>query len=1063
MPTPLLTLWIDGQNNSLLTGWEAQALAILPTLKQGDSVGIEVHLVSTSKGLSFMEEVEFEPNSIVRVAVGRNDQKPSTGYLIFGYDGDTVEVPYSTPIVSTLLVPVSVNSLINGMPSIAAAGGVVVSIVNGFTYRIVFNEIGVRSEITCDSTNLRPTSTTLNKRIIVGSPTSKDVQHIKPKVIPVAYQETFTDSPAPTIVISYPSPAITRVSIKPQPKYGSFVISNGTLTTGPISINATSDELLNELTLVGINDTSVTPTGSTYSALKVGPFDWDVSRTSGPVETLSVSSTGLVGFKSKYGFLSLNNEEVEDILAGASSVSATIEVEVSNSAGKHTAYQGPITIVNDLIDNQTFSPTELPSLVTDAPINGIQYARKDGTWTPVELDGNNIPDYNNGLTYTVGNQVYYEGKIYRMIVAVGAAGYDPVLHPSYWESLSGSNPDLSGYVEKTGAVMSLGASLNFLNSFSELSIGAGGVGVYSNTNPESVLLFENRLEVSNGTNTTKVVPTGITFPDTTIQTTAAVSPDLSNYLTKSGNLSGITDASQARSNIGVYSTLQVDTSLANKSDVGHNHNFFQLQKVDGGSEPYTDFDGSFLRIYNGGSGGGNNFVTIRESNSWVFPYFGQPMPVAYIQGTWSKDDGFGNASSGTVTISVSFSKYLFRLNTGVVEFGTRTGPSMHSWTQTVPNWYLGTEAYGDRLSVYADDSLDAYNWTYQDLAEGISASASVSFDSGTVMPSWSEITWSNNSFNYEFAKNKSNSYDEPVVKRGLIPSLIQELIREKAFSFSFDPSGVTKYGLIWDASTGKFLLDLYPNLNSYAKLAGDTFTGKVFFTPVGGNAGINVGIGGTSTSATTAGDLWITTGGANLNFRDGTGALKILASLQNGNTFTQPQAIVTPTTATLPALRITNQSLISTAYSIVVEDQNNPDSDATIVDASGNVGIGVSNNPASPWVVDAKLAIKSASGSALPLVKLTQTGSGACLVVEDEASPDTSQFIIGNDGRVGIGGSVASSVLNKLAVYNGNILLTSGFGINFGTGSTQTVPYIPSAVAITGGTIDNITLDGGTF
>ncbi len=554
MPTPLLTLWIDGQNNSLLTGWEAQSLAILPTLKQGDSVGIEVHLVSTSKGLSFMEEVEFEPNSIVRVAVGRNDQKPSTGYLIFGYGGDTVEVPFLTPITSTTQVPVSVNSLINSMPSIAAAGGVVVSFVNGFTYRIVFNVAGVRSEITCDSTNLRPTSTTLNKRIIVGSPTSKDVQHIKPKVIPVAYQETFTDSPAPTIVISYPSPAITRVSIKPQPKYGSFVISNGTLTTGPISINATSDELLNELTLVGINDTSVTPTGSTYSALKVGPFDWDVSRTSGPVETLSVSSTGLVGFKSKYGFLSLNNEEVEDILAGASSVSATIEVEVSNSAGKHTAYQGPITIVNDLIDNQTFSPTELPSLVTEAPINGIQYARKDGTWTPVELDGNNIPDYNNGLTYTVGNQVYYEGKIYRMIVAVGAAGYDPVLHPSYWESLSGSNPDLS------------------------------------------------------------------------------------NYLTKSGNLSGITDASQARSNIGVYSTLQVDTSLANKSDVGHNHNFFQLQKVDGGSEPHTDFDGSFLRIYNGTTSGGNNFVTIKESNSWVFPQSGQTMPTAYIQGTW----GYGH-------------------------------------------------------------------------------------------------------------------------------------------------------------------------------------------------------------------------------------------------------------------------------------------------------------------------------------------------------------------------------------------------------------------------------------
>lgn len=132
----------------------------------------------------------------------------------------------------------------------------------------------------------------------------------------------------------------------------------------------------------------------------------------------------------------------------------------------------------------------------------------------------------------------------------------------------------------------------------------------------------------------------------------------------------------------------------------------------------------------------------------------------------------------------------------------------------------------------------------------------------------------------------------------------------------------------------------------YAKKAGDTFTGKANFTSVSGAAGLNVGIGGVSTTATTAGDLWIATGGANLNFRDGTGAWKVLAALQNGNLFEQPQSIRTPVASTLPALRIEQRG---TGSALVVEDQTTPDSDALIVDANGNLGIGVSNNPGSIW------------------------------------------------------------------------------------------------------------------
>ncbi|MFZ4411519.1 MAG: hypothetical protein ACOYOV_00450 [Bacteroidales bacterium] len=41
-------------------------------------------------------------------------------------------------------------------------------------------------------------------------------------------------------------------------------------------------------------------------------------------------------------------------------------------------------------------------------------------------------DYNNGTTYTVGQGVMYNGASFRMVIAIGAAGYPPVAYPANW-------------------------------------------------------------------------------------------------------------------------------------------------------------------------------------------------------------------------------------------------------------------------------------------------------------------------------------------------------------------------------------------------------------------------------------------------------------------------------------------------------------------------------------------------------------------------------------------------------------------------------------------------------
>ena len=132
-----------------------------------------------------------------------------------------------------------------------------------------------------------------------------------------------------------------------------------------------------------------------------------------------------------------------------------------------------------------------------------------------------------------------------------------------------------------------------------------------------------------------------------------------------------------------------------------------------------------------------------------------------------------------------------------------------------------------------------------------------------------------------------------------------------------------------------------------ANLSGATFTGKVNFTPVAGASGLNVGIGGTSAASTTNGDLWITTGGTNLNFRDGTGSWRILVNTSNTNTFSAPQII--DTTSTTTALRVTQKG---TGDAIRVEDDTTPDATRFVVDQFGKVGVGVAPDTTAALKVD---------------------------------------------------------------------------------------------------------------
>jgi hypothetical protein len=350
MPSPALTLWIDMSTGKFLSGWQSISFAQKISLKQGDLIGVELHIINNYLGGSF-SEYEFSPSTAVTLAIGRIDTAPESGTFKLTYGG------LSTAALPAEATAAQVQTALNALAVITTEGGVVVTKTSN-SYRIVWNTPAVTANVLSYSFNeLYPTSTVNASAVKVGSLIQKQIYQVHIKQAPVANITSFVNQTPPSITVTQiHAPAfvgdtkVWRVSISPQPKNGSFLIGfdAGTTSynTAAIDVNTSGDTLLSILT--------ATFNGS-WSVVKSGPNQWDIATTNATVFNLSATDGGINAFNSKYGILNLDTAEVEDLLAGESSADAVMEIQLDTNGVKHTVTQQDITILNDLIDDASYS------------------------------------------------------------------------------------------------------------------------------------------------------------------------------------------------------------------------------------------------------------------------------------------------------------------------------------------------------------------------------------------------------------------------------------------------------------------------------------------------------------------------------------------------------------------------------------------------------------------------------------------------------------------------------------------------------------------------------------
>lgn len=360
MTIPALVLWANSIRNRFVADWQSNTDLASISLRQGDTIGLELHWVEQSVG-NPMKEVVWPSSANITLAVGRLDNPPTSGAYKLSYGGNTTaSIAYNADAAV-------IQAALNNLASIQAEGGVTVVKTNT-TWRAVWNVAGsVSSTISVAENTLSPTSSLGVAVARTGSTNVAHVVQVHIKQSPVAVCTTWENTAPPVATITQThAPAYSgdnrtwRLVISPEPKGGtlrlSYVINGQTYYTAPIDVTTLSAN-----TIQGAFDD--------LNVIQVSDFEFDLSQvqtTPNPtvnISAMAADSSGLIGFSSKYGLLSLNSLDVELLLNGAASANVVCEVEVEMDGKRQTLVQSPAVIFNDLIDTDSYTLVQWPDVV----------------------------------------------------------------------------------------------------------------------------------------------------------------------------------------------------------------------------------------------------------------------------------------------------------------------------------------------------------------------------------------------------------------------------------------------------------------------------------------------------------------------------------------------------------------------------------------------------------------------------------------------------------------------------------------------------------------------------
>lgn len=366
MAAPELRLFIDQDGGNLVTGFSSSKKASPPKFTFGDSVPIVARILEP--GTSRPWNDADLTNKTVRVSIGTPNARPTGGTFTVTYGGDT------TSALAYNVSAADLQTALNALASITAAGGVTVSQTSTGPYRITFVSAGARTAFSVDAAALYPTTEATALEAIAGDGSTKEVVLLKLEAQPAAYVELTTALPSAAATVTTVREGasgigeIQTLEFDPVPYAGTYAITIGSDKTTAIAFDATAATIqaaLEALTGIGAGKVTVSGEFPSYTA------SFDASLTN--VSAMTVDVSALVVPTGRSGDLNLNTTGIVELLGSAASAQATFEVEIYDTIASTswTPVQDTCTVKEDVSGNTPASSTPLPTYITTSTAGSV--------------------------------------------------------------------------------------------------------------------------------------------------------------------------------------------------------------------------------------------------------------------------------------------------------------------------------------------------------------------------------------------------------------------------------------------------------------------------------------------------------------------------------------------------------------------------------------------------------------------------------------------------------------------------------------------------------------------
>lgn len=429
MATTAQRLIVNVETGSLLPSFEAVVGTTQPRYVVGDNTPVEIYLVKSVGALAGVAQVPFPGGSTVRLAVGVVNQQPTAGSWSLEWNGDTATgLAYN-------ITPAALQTALNALASITAAGGVTVAAV-GNHYQITFNSNGARVDFTAGDDTLTPASQVGIVTLQQGGASQKEIVLVNLAVSPVALTTSFTDVAAPSG--SYSAEAwslaggVRGGGYKLQLTFTQNAVTK-TVWTDTIGVGVSLQDISQLIfnALVNAGWGSVTGNATTNAwGLRVSALDtfsWRVDYTqpnfttpigqTGPT-IIGIDVTGVTALAGKQADLGLATAEAVAYLGSESSKRAVLEIEVEAGGDIQTVIQTPCELLGQVIVSGALAP-----LVGDTPLGETvannRFVRRDVAQSPVaadldiiwpnlgvSLDGSDVADAISGAVAPAAGNVF---------------------------------------------------------------------------------------------------------------------------------------------------------------------------------------------------------------------------------------------------------------------------------------------------------------------------------------------------------------------------------------------------------------------------------------------------------------------------------------------------------------------------------------------------------------------------------------------------------------------------------------------------------------------------------